>query len=89
MGARRAYARVEMTRSEAESNAARLNRDRPADGPWAPRPRPAGEWEVVRLVIPGLDRTRPTAAHVESRPRPSEPPDPRPAPLRNVPPFAG
>jgi hypothetical protein len=82
----RAYDRHTMTRAEAETEAARLNRDRTADGPWAPHHREADDWEVVRLIVPGLDLTRPTGAHVESRPKPPYPGDPRPPGARDLPP---
>jgi hypothetical protein len=42
---------------------------------------------VVRMTAPGLGAVRPTGAHAESRPEPGEPPDPRPAIFRNVPPY--
>ena len=78
-----------MTRDEAETEAARLNHDHGADGHWAAQRQHGDDWAVVRLVVPGLDLTRPTGAHVESRPKPPTPDDPRPAGVRNLPPYYG
>jgi hypothetical protein len=76
-----------MTREEAHAQADILNRERPMDGPWGAQRQAGDEWSVVRLVVPGLQRTAPTGAHVESKPKPPEPSDPRPAIFQNVPPY--
>jgi hypothetical protein len=73
-----------MTREQAEQRAAELNRDHPERGVhrWLARRR-EGEWEVVRISIPGAVRIDPLKEGVESKPRP-EAPDPRPAFFRDV-----
>jgi hypothetical protein len=75
-----------MTREEATARATALNANASADEHWLVR-EVSGEWEVARLTGPGLGATRPTGTHTESRPRPEEPDDPRPALFRNIPPF--
>lgn len=76
-----------MTRDEASARAAALNADASADEHWLVRESASDGWEVVRLTGAGLGALRPSGAHVESRPRPEEPADPRPALFRNIPPF--
>jgi hypothetical protein len=76
-----------VTRVEADTEAARLNREHATEGHWAAQRREGDDWAVVRLVVPGLDLTRPTGAHVESRPKPPDADDPRPPIFRNVPPY--
>jgi hypothetical protein len=76
-----------MTRDEANARAAALNADASADEHWLIREASPGEWEVARLMGPGLGATRPTGTHTESRPQSEEPSDPRSALFRNIPPF--
>jgi hypothetical protein len=76
-----------MTRDEATARATSLNANASADEHWLVREGSSGEWEVARLTGPGLGATRPTGTHSESRPKPEEPADPRPALFRNIPPF--
>jgi hypothetical protein len=76
-----------MTRDEATARAAALNAAASADEHWLIRAAPSGEWEVARLTGPGLGAKPPTGTHTESRPKPEEPADPRPALFRNIPPF--
>jgi hypothetical protein len=73
-----------MTRDQAEQRAAELNREHPERGlhRWLVRERD-GEWQVVRVSIPGGIRLDPLTEAVESKPRP-EAPDPRPAFFRDV-----
>jgi len=78
-----------MTRAEAQAEAVRRNAQPEASGVWAAQRTPDDDWRVVRLVGGGLRRTRPTGAHVESRPEPAEPSDPRPAIFQNIPPYGG
>lgn len=68
-----------MTREDAEALVATRRAEHPKDG-WVAREH-EGSWNVVRL--PGLGRgpTRPT---VESKPKPPQADDPRPAMWRNV-----
>src|SRR3954469_15179803 len=76
-----------MTRAEAEAEAARRNAKADAAGVWAAQRTPDDNWQVVHLVGGGIGRTRPTGAHVESKPKPTEPSDPRPAISPNIPPY--
>ena len=74
-----------MDRAEAENRAAGLNREHPdrARYRWMAR-ESAGDWEVVRLAIPGGIRLDPLKETVEARPRPAPADDPRTAFDRNV-----
>lgn len=76
-----------MTRAEAQARAASLNAEAARDTHWMVRQAAGDAWEVVRMSAPGLGAIRPSGSHSESRPEPSEPPDPRPALIRNIPPF--
>lgn len=76
-----------MTRDEASARAAALNADASPDEHWLIREAAPGEWSVARLTGPGLGAVRPSGTHSESRPRPEQPADPRPALFRNIPPF--
>jgi hypothetical protein len=75
-----------MTREEATARAAALNAEASADEHWLVREAQSGEWAVAKLTGPGLGATRATPC-AESRPKPEEPDDPRPALFRNIPPF--
>jgi len=79
-----------MTREEAQLEAARLQREHPDRGThtWMARRRDAG-WQVVRFAIPGAPRPDPLMETTESRPRPPQADDPRPAHYRNAGPWAG
>ena len=75
-----------MTRAEAESEARRRNALPDAEpGFWIARRVDGEAWSVVHADAPGLRVTRPTGAHVESKPKPPEPDDPRSGLPRNVP----
>ncbi len=76
-----------MTRAEAEAQAASRNAEADSDTRWMVKQAADGECQVVRMTAPGLGAVRPSGAHTESRPRPEEPADPRPAIFRNVPPY--
>jgi len=76
-----------MTRDEATARATSLNANASVDEHWLVREAPSGEWEVARVTGPGVGAIRPTGTHTESRPKPEEPADPRPALFRNVPPY--
>jgi hypothetical protein len=76
-----------MTRAEAQAEAARRNAGAESGGVWAAQRTPDDDWRVVHLVGGGLGRTKPTGAHVESRPKPPEPSDPRSAIFQNIPPY--
>jgi hypothetical protein len=76
-----------MTRDEATARAAALNAEASADEHWLVREASSGEWVVAKLTGPGVGATRETGTHSESRPKPEQPDDPRPALFRNVPPY--
>jgi hypothetical protein len=76
-----------MTRDEAAARAAALNAEASADEHWLARETPPEGWGVVRLKGPHVGASRPSGSHTESRPRPEEPADPRPAIFQNIPPF--
>lgn len=72
----------------AEKRAEELRREHPdrLTHTWMARGDADGEWDVVKVRIPGL-RTAPLKATVEAKPKPPQPDDPRPSTFRNVPPF--
>jgi hypothetical protein len=74
-----------MTRNDAAVRAKTLNAEHPdrARYRWMAR-NAGGEWEVVRVAIPGGVRLDPLHASVESRPRPQPADDPRPLFDKNV-----
>jgi hypothetical protein len=77
-----------MDRAEAEQTARRLaeeHEDRETHR-WIARERPEG-WEVVKVKMPPGMRVDPLKATVESKPKPAQPDDPRPANVQNIPPF--
>jgi hypothetical protein len=76
-----------MTHAEAVALAAERNAEAAQDEHWLVREADDGAWAVARITGPGVGAARPTGAHVESRARPEEPADPRPAVFQNVPPF--
>jgi hypothetical protein len=77
-----------VTEEEARAEAARRNAEQQEQGLWSARlEADSGDWELVHVSTPGLKRTRPTGTHEESRPKPSEPPDPRPTITQNIPPY--
>ena len=63
-----------MTEEQARAEAARLNRDSPeADrAVWAPRRGDTGEWQVVRVRVPGFGSRR-LASTVAARPHKPDP----------------
>jgi hypothetical protein len=76
-----------VTRDEATAQAASLNAAGSTDEHWLVSEAPPGEWRVVRVAGLGIAAPRESGAHTESRPRPDEPPDPRPLIVRNIPPY--
>jgi hypothetical protein len=53
---------------------------------WMARGSSDGEWEVVKVRIPG-QRAAPVNATTEAKAEPPQPDDPRPSTFRNAPPF--
>lgn len=76
-----------MTRDEATARAASLNAGASANEHWLLKQSSPGDWDVVRLAGAGVGAARPSGTHTESRPKPEEPADPRPAIFQNIPPF--
>jgi hypothetical protein len=72
----------------AEKRAEELRREHPdrLTHTWMARGTSDGEWEVVKVRIPGM-RTGPLKSTSEAKPKPPMPEDPRPAPFRDAPPF--
>jgi hypothetical protein len=72
-----------MTRDEAMAEARRLAEEHPdrATHSWIARASGDGEWSVVKL---GMAGTRPRGTTQESKPRPPQADDPRPALWRDV-----
>jgi hypothetical protein len=76
-----------MTKDDAIAEATRRNADEQEKGLWSAKQGAEGDWGLVHLTAPGLARIRPTGTHEESRPKPSEPADPRPTIVQNIPPY--
>lgn len=76
-----------MTREEAVARCAELNRDGESGRQWFPKEKSDGDWAIVSVAGQGVRRSEPLKASIETKPKPTEPPDPRPAIFRNIPPF--
>ena len=76
-----------MTKDEALTEAARRNAKKDETGVWSAKASADDDWGLVRVTAPGLARIRPTGTREESNPKPSEPPDPRPTIVQNIPPY--
>jgi hypothetical protein len=76
-----------VTKDEVTAEAARRNADESEKGLWSARKSASGDWDLVHVSTPGLKRIRVTGTLEESRPKPSEPPDPRPTITQNIPPY--
>jgi hypothetical protein len=76
-----------MTEAEARTEAAKRNAEGTEPGFWAAQREDGDAWRVVRLSGVGLKRTRPAGSHSESKPKPPQPDDPRPAIFQNLPPY--
>jgi hypothetical protein len=76
-----------MTEVEARTEAGRRNAEGTEPGFWAAQHGDGDEWRVVKISGAGLGRTRPTGSHSESKPKPSQPDDPRPGIFQNLPPY--
>ena len=74
-----------MTRKEAEAEARRLNAEPEGKGFWVAQRVKDDVWRVVHADAPGFKQLRATGVHVESKPKPPEPADPRPGAARDVP----
>jgi hypothetical protein len=76
-----------MTHEQAIARCRELNGDDDREREWFPRQVGPDEWDVVSMVIPAGHRRGPLKETIEARPEPSEPPDPRPTIIRNIPPY--
>jgi hypothetical protein len=76
-----------MTEQEAVAEAARRNAEGDERGVWSAKHGADGSWGLVHVTAPGLARIKPSGSHEESRPKPSEPADPRPTIVQNIPPY--
>jgi hypothetical protein len=74
-----------MTRTEAESRAAELNREHPERAKYRWLAREGGDgWQVARISLPAGLRIDPIKTTTEARPRPPQADDPRPAFWQNA-----
>jgi hypothetical protein len=76
-----------MTREEAAARCEALNREEAGDRHWLPKQMAGGEWDVVSISGIGFAPRGPVKEATETRPSPSDPPDPRPSIFRNIPPY--
>ena len=76
-----------VTQEEAVARCTELNRTREGGRHWFAKQDVDGEWELVSVLLEGFRQTDPLKASIETKPKPSEPPDPRPSIFRNIPPF--
>jgi len=76
-----------MTHDEATKRAAELNSQEQEDRHWFVREQEAGDYQVVAVTAPGLPSHGELHAAIETKPKPTEPPDPRPSLFRNIPPY--
>ncbi len=76
-----------MTHDAAVKRAAELNREEQGGRHWFAQETAAGDYDVVAVTAPGLASRGKLTATVVSKPKPNEPPDPRPSLFRNVPPY--
>ncbi len=76
-----------MDKAEAQAEAAERNADSRQPGFWAAQEAAGEGWRVVHVAAPGLRQSVATGSHAESRPKPEEPPDPRPPIFQNIPPY--
>jgi hypothetical protein len=76
-----------MTHDVATRRAGELNRQETLGRHWFVRQTEPGEYEVVAVTAPGMPSHGELHASIETKPKPNEPPDPRPSVFRNIPPF--
>jgi hypothetical protein len=78
-----------MTHEEATAAVARLSTEHPDRDThaWIARETATGDWEVVKVRVPGGARRDPLEATTEAKPKPPQADDPRPSIFRNIPPF--
>ena len=75
-----------MTRDEAEARCKELNeRDHLSGWHWFAQHAAGDDWRSVKIKVPAGAGLDPLKASIESRPRPEDPPDPRPGLGGNLP----
>lgn len=75
-----------MTRDEANARRRQLNHDESRDEQWFVKQVGPADWELVSVPVPGGPHG-PSKTAVQATPRPQVAPDPRPAIMRNIPPY--
>ena len=78
-----------MTREEAQARADELNagaEDR-SEHRWISWEAESGGWQVLKVTVPGMKFNADLHTATEQRPKPDEPPDPRPLIIRQIPPY--
>ena len=76
-----------MTREEGLARCEELNHHLTSSGHWFARQTAGNGWEVVLVDVPNFQPTGDHIAVIEAKPRPAQPPDPRPSIIRNIPPL--
>ena len=76
-----------MTHEDAVARCAHLNEAAEDERRWFPKRTEGDDWEIVAITVDGFSNPHPLKAVIEAKPKPSDPPDPRPAIFRTIPPF--
>ncbi len=78
-----------MDRDEARVRADELNAGAPdrSEHRWIARESEPGNWQVLRVSVPGMKFNSDLHTATEQRPEPDEPPDPRQPIIRQIPPY--
>jgi hypothetical protein len=76
-----------MTHEQATARCEQLNLEEDGARHWFVQPAGGGDWRVVSATAPGLGARGPVKEGVQARPGTPEAPDPRPAMIRNIPPY--
>ena len=78
-----------MTREQAQARADELNAGAPdrSEHRWIARESELGDWKVLKVTVPGMNFNADLHTATEQRPKPDEPPDPRPPIIRQIPPY--
>ncbi|PZS13247.1 MAG: hypothetical protein DLM64_03605 [Solirubrobacterales bacterium] len=76
-----------MTHEQATARCERLNREETGARHWFAKQAGDDDWQVVSATAPGLQAHGPLKEGVGMQPGTPDPPDPRPAIIRNIPPY--
>jgi len=74
-----------MTHEELTERCEARGRDSDGERHWFVRRSVPDEWQEVSVAGAGLSSRGPLREAVESKPRPAQPPDPRPVIIQNIP----